>query len=163
MSPFHFPRNLQGVCGPGGGLTHGTVADEPGEVGGVCGAGTLFRIARSDHSLDLDRLISRTAEYGPVRSVVWEGGAARRPPYPDLIARTKPLEMTNRRQDGNKDVHVARRFSEPPTLGQIRDPFHRFPSTRTGLAALRLIHPRDNRGSLARRRNETSPYHLSQT
>jgi len=50
------------------------VADEPGEVGGVCGAGTLFRIARSDHSLDLYRLISRTAEYRPVRSVVWEGG-----------------------------------------------------------------------------------------
>jgi len=34
----------------------------------------LFRIARSNHSLDLYRLISRTAEYGPVRSVVWEGG-----------------------------------------------------------------------------------------
>lgn len=42
-----------------------------GEVGWVCGAGTLFRIARSNHSLDLYRLISRNAEYEPVRSVVW--------------------------------------------------------------------------------------------
>ena len=50
------------------------MADEPGEVGGVCGAGTLFRIARSHHSLGLYRLISRTAVYGPVRTVVWEGG-----------------------------------------------------------------------------------------
>src|SRR3990167_4008822 len=56
----HGARNLEGVCGPGRGLTQGTVADEPGEVGCVCGAGTLFRIARSDHSLDLCRLISRT-------------------------------------------------------------------------------------------------------
>ena len=67
----HGARNPEGVCGPGRGLTQGTVADEPGEVGCVCGAGTLFRIARSNHSLDLYRLISRTAEYGPVRSVVW--------------------------------------------------------------------------------------------
>jgi len=36
-----------------------------------------------EHSLDLYRLISRTAVYGPVRTVVWEGGAVRRPPYPD--------------------------------------------------------------------------------
>jgi hypothetical protein len=71
-SRTHGTPNLQGVCGPDWGLTQGTVADEPGEVGCVCGAGTLFRIARSDHSLEFYRLISRTAEYGPVRSVVWE-------------------------------------------------------------------------------------------
>jgi hypothetical protein len=64
----------EGVCGPGWGLAQGTVADESGAVGCVCGAGTLFRIARSNQSLDLYRLISRTAEYGPVRSVMWEGG-----------------------------------------------------------------------------------------
>lgn len=54
-----------------------------GEVGCVCGAGTLFRVTRSSHSLDFSRLISRTAEYGPVRSVVWEGGCREAPPYPD--------------------------------------------------------------------------------
>ena len=53
------------------------MADEPGKVGCVCGPGALFRIARSDHSQDLFRLISRTAEYGPVRSGSVGGGALR--------------------------------------------------------------------------------------
>ncbi len=70
-------RNLEGVCGSGGGLTQGTVADEPGEVGCVCGAGTLFRLARSNHSLDLYGLISRTAEYGP-RTLRGVGGGVLR-------------------------------------------------------------------------------------
>ena len=31
----------------------------------------------------IDRLIHRTAVYGPVRTVVWEGRSRETPPYPD--------------------------------------------------------------------------------
>jgi hypothetical protein len=33
---------------------------------------------------DRQRLIQRTAVYGPVRTVVWEGRSREAPPYPDL-------------------------------------------------------------------------------
>jgi hypothetical protein len=32
----------------------------------------------------VERLTSRTAVYGPVRTVVWEGWSREAPPYPDV-------------------------------------------------------------------------------
>src|SRR6516162_77466 len=36
-------------------------------------------------SCPANRIIHRTAVYGPVRTVVWEGRCREAPPYPDLI------------------------------------------------------------------------------
>src|SRR5580704_4627842 len=45
----------------------------------------LSRLARLTFSRDQQgRLIQRTAVYGPVRTVVWEGRSREAPPYPDV-------------------------------------------------------------------------------
>ena len=41
------------------------------------------------------RLIHRTAVYGPVRTVVWEGRSRETPPYPDPQADRKRVEPAN--------------------------------------------------------------------
>ena len=38
------------------------------------------------------RSIQRTAVYGPVRTVVWEGRGREAPPYPDSIGLGTPVE-----------------------------------------------------------------------
>ncbi len=39
------------------------------------------------HSLTSDSVTSRTAVYGPVRTVVWQGSVGDRRPYADLVAK----------------------------------------------------------------------------
>ena len=39
------------------------------------------------HSLTSESLTSRTAVYGPVRTVVWQGSVGDRRPYADLTAK----------------------------------------------------------------------------
>ena len=43
------------------------------------------------HSLTSESVTSRTAVYGPVRTVVWQGSAGDRRPYADLVAMCLPI------------------------------------------------------------------------
>src|SRR6266511_1848233 len=50
-----------------------------------CNANRLLRFTRPDlHRRAATCIIQRTAVYGPVRTVVWEGRSREAPPYPDL-------------------------------------------------------------------------------
>jgi hypothetical protein len=66
-----------GVTGKGEARTallEGTEAGAAGSISKASGVGVK----------DRQRLIQRTAVYGPVRTVVWEGRSREAPPYPDL-------------------------------------------------------------------------------
>ncbi len=48
----------------------------------------VLRLARvASTAADGERLTDRTAVYGPVRTVVWEGRSGDAPPYPDFYIR----------------------------------------------------------------------------
>ena len=49
-----------------------------------CALQRQTRLPRSSSSMRLARLTRRTAVYGPVRTVVWEGRSRETPPYPDV-------------------------------------------------------------------------------
>jgi len=49
-------------------------------------------------SLTSDSVTSRTAVYGPVRTVVWQGSVGDRRPYADLVGKGLPISMSARRQ-----------------------------------------------------------------
>ena len=55
-------------------LLKGTEAGAAGSIIKASGVGAK----------DRQRLIQRTAVYGPVRTVVWEGRSREAPPYPDF-------------------------------------------------------------------------------
>ena len=66
-----------GVTGKGEARTtllEGTEAGAAGSIIKASGVGVK----------DRQRLIQRTAVYGPVRTVVWEGRSREAPPYPDF-------------------------------------------------------------------------------
>jgi hypothetical protein len=66
-----------GVTGKGEARTallEGTEAGAAGSIIKASGVGAK----------DRQRLIQRTAVYGPVRTVVWEGRSREAPPYPDF-------------------------------------------------------------------------------
>ena len=70
---------LSGLWGTGKGeartaLLEGTEAGAAGSIIKASGVGVK----------DRQRLIQRTAVYGPVRTVVWEGRSREAPPYPDF-------------------------------------------------------------------------------
>src|SRR5260370_36124363 len=46
------------------------------------------------------RIIRRTAVYGPVRTVVWEGRSREAPPYPDCDAKLRPGKGVQQVNDG---------------------------------------------------------------
>jgi len=61
------------------------------------------------------RLIHRTAVYGPVRTVVWEGRSRETPPYPDpqagrggcraIVGRAMPLGRAKERADAVPTIY----------------------------------------------------------
>src|SRR6266540_2386611 len=73
-----------------------------------CSANCLLRLARPRHTgAPTCRLIHRTAVYGPVRTVVWEGRSREAPPYPDFstgAARSRRPGLTS----------IGRRRNTPP-------------------------------------------------
>ena len=71
-----------GVTGKGEARTallEGTEAGAAGPIIKASGVGAK----------DRQRLIQRTAVYGPVRTVVWEGRSREAPPYPDFSKKHK--------------------------------------------------------------------------
>ena len=82
---------LSGLWGTGKGeartaLLEGTEAGAAGSIIKASGVGAK----------DRQRLIQRTAVYGPVRTVVWEGRSREAPPYPDSIhVCVIPIRYTN--------------------------------------------------------------------
>jgi hypothetical protein len=66
-----------GVTGKGEARTSLLEGTEAGAAGSIIKASGVG-------AKDRPRLIQRTAVYGPVRTVVWEGRSREAPPYPDL-------------------------------------------------------------------------------
>ena len=76
-------RGFSGLCCNDRMLQKGAMAYEQSQVGSYRLAGFLLYITRACVPLDLNTaLISRIAVYGPVRTVVWEGGVVRLLPIP---------------------------------------------------------------------------------
>ena len=69
------------ICEARTALLEGTEAGAAGSIINASGVGAK----------DRQRLIQRTAVYGPVRTVVWEGRSREAPPYPDCRAARLPL------------------------------------------------------------------------
>ena len=81
----HPPQGRRSVARPGPDhrlFPQGQLAHEQGQMGSHRPAGRTLPLARTCLPLERVRLISRTAAYGPVRAVVWEGLPERGVPIP---------------------------------------------------------------------------------
>ena len=70
-----------GVTGKGEARTSLLEGTEAGAAGSIIKASGVG-------AKDRPRFIQRTAVYGPVRTVVWEGRSREAPPYPDFVRPT---------------------------------------------------------------------------
>ena len=82
------------------------------------------------------RVTSRTAVYGPVRTVVWEGGSREAPPYPDQqlgLSRpifpqispptlVRPLELSALEKLGGEDMKLMIRLETAGSCFFVGDP-----------------------------------------
>ena len=93
--------------------------------------------------------LDRTAVYGPVCPVVWEGRSREAPPYPDLLRRKRTAELANRIPSPSgsspwprdREPRCARRSDDTDARREARRCFGRsHRSVLAGQLAHRCIH-----------------------
>src|SRR5450631_2489066 len=105
---------------------------------------------------------SRTAVYGPVRTVVWEGRSCKAPPYPDLWGAEQisfmrwPMTVSGPRRSYSRDLPVCLYYSlkRDQNMGRAlgcQQFLDRFRQESLGRKALRTDQTRRQRSKLARR------------